>query len=476
MIPAGYAEHYMGLQAGSSTRIDVDKVLGTVVRVQENGRLVDYDPAGHGLKRVYLRFDDKNILEWIHLQMNETQPRNQMRKWLKLNQPDRMERTPEGALQEFYTPQGVALTFAPGSMDDVLEFSHFKARVNAATASQKSDLEPVPTVIKKTNYFGLANALTHTGQILITRVVQGAPADKAGLQIEDILLQLGITNFKPPNASKQSLTDAIQSAETGVPVPLIFLRDGHEIHTKVSLLGLNKEELLAQHAKSKQQKEKAVSLYQQGVTKVKENQLTDALPLLKQAYQINAGPRNHAIELGKTYWRLKKYKNAEQVLELRASFDAASIVRYYLGRISMDQRQAAKAIKHFQASLSNLGKNDDGYFDHLWLGIAYLGNQQPAKADGHLQKATALRRQKTSPYYWLGRSAGMQGKQNEADKYYRQYLAMNPNDDHLAKDAQNRLSNSAGKKRSDDPDYQLGRKIGEGLGGVLKEILSGANN
>ncbi|MCB2166604.1 MAG: tetratricopeptide repeat protein [Deltaproteobacteria bacterium] len=472
-----HAREYMGLQPGRSTRADADRVLGKAIGSGPEDGQADYDPADHGVARLTVNFDDRGIIRSINLYPPKAYPRQKMIEWLELEAPDRMQRNADGALEEIYSAQGIILTFVPGDMNQVIQLTHFYAEKPPAAKAVSKTQAPktqTPAVIAagKTPYFGVSTVLTDAGEILILQVHMESPAAAAGLQVEDVLLRLGDYRMQPPVTDKAALEKAVQSPPTGTAAPLVFRRRGEKIRRTVTLTALSDSELAARKALTQEQIDLAADFYQRANQPFKAKHYREAASLLEQAYGLDARPRNHAIALGKVYRLLQRYQDAEHILALRARFDDASIVHYSLGRVAMGQQQAAKAIGHFQASIKTLSKDDDGHLDHLWLGIAYLGDKRPADADRHLKKAAALRPKAEDPFYWLGRSAEMQKRWQDARAYYDEYLEMNPQNADRAQDAKRRSEKMALAIKHDDPGYQTGRKMGEALGNALKGLLS----
>jgi len=59
----------------------------------------------------------------------------------------------------------------------------------------------------------------------------GSPAEKAGLQVGDIIVKLGAVAIK----NADDLTVALKSTVPGRPAELVYLRGGKELVTQVSL-------------------------------------------------------------------------------------------------------------------------------------------------------------------------------------------------------------------------------------------------
>lgn len=62
-------------------------------------------------------------------------------------------------------------------------------------------------------------------------IAGGGPAEKAGLQVGDVILKLGSLEIRNP----QDLSVALRSVTPGSPTDVLYLRQGREQRTQVSL-------------------------------------------------------------------------------------------------------------------------------------------------------------------------------------------------------------------------------------------------
>ncbi len=69
--------------------------------------------------------------------------------------------------------------------------------------------------------------------VRLSRINPDSPAEKAGLQVGDIIVKLGTVAIKDP----EDLIVALKSTTPGQPAELIYLREGKECRTQVSLEG-----------------------------------------------------------------------------------------------------------------------------------------------------------------------------------------------------------------------------------------------
>ncbi len=93
--------------------------------------------------------------------------------------------------------------------------------------------------------------LKNTKGALISEVVKGSPADKAGLKRGDVIVKVDDTVIK----NSGDLQDAIRSKKAGTEVTLTVIRDNKEITIKATLGKLN-----AQEAKNTKEKDQAEAL------------------------------------------------------------------------------------------------------------------------------------------------------------------------------------------------------------------------
>lgn len=67
----------------------------------------------------------------------------------------------------------------------------------------------------------------------VSSIDPGSPAEKGGLQVGDIIVKLGTVSVKNP----EDLIVALKSATPTQPVEVIYLRQGKESRTRVTLEG-----------------------------------------------------------------------------------------------------------------------------------------------------------------------------------------------------------------------------------------------
>lgn len=97
----------------------------------------------------------------------------------------------------------------------------------AATAA--SQLAPKP------HYLGVEPnlAASSISGVRVLSVDPGSPAERAGLQIDDIIVKLGAVTIKDP----ADLIVALKSVRPGVPTEVVYLRQEKELRTQVSVEG-----------------------------------------------------------------------------------------------------------------------------------------------------------------------------------------------------------------------------------------------
>jgi membrane-associated protease RseP (regulator of RpoE activity) len=67
--------------------------------------------------------------------------------------------------------------------------------------------------------------------VVVTRVMVGSPAERAGVRVGDIIARLG----ERPVADGDGLRRAVELARVGDPVPLVVRRDGGEVGLSVAI-------------------------------------------------------------------------------------------------------------------------------------------------------------------------------------------------------------------------------------------------
>jgi S1-C subfamily serine protease len=67
--------------------------------------------------------------------------------------------------------------------------------------------------------------------VRLSAINPGSPAEKVGLQVGDIIVKLGAVAIK----NREDFSVALKSTTPGKPAELIYLRQGKEYRTRVSL-------------------------------------------------------------------------------------------------------------------------------------------------------------------------------------------------------------------------------------------------
>lgn len=96
-----------------------------------------------------------------------------------------------------------------------------------ATTAMPQSLPPKP------HYLGAEpdTVASSDAGVHLATIKPGSPAEKAGLQAGDVVVKLGTVAIKNPD----DLMVALKSTIPGRPAEVIYLRDGREHHTQVSL-------------------------------------------------------------------------------------------------------------------------------------------------------------------------------------------------------------------------------------------------
>jgi putative serine protease PepD len=96
-----------------------------------------------------------------------------------------------------------------------------------ATTGASQELAPKP------HYLGVKPDLSASSVagVRLSAISPGSPAEKAGLQIGDIIVKLGTVAINNP----EDLSVALKSTTPGRPAEVLYLRQGKEYRTQVSL-------------------------------------------------------------------------------------------------------------------------------------------------------------------------------------------------------------------------------------------------
>jgi S1-C subfamily serine protease len=107
------------------------------------------------------------------------------------------------------------------------------AAIGALTLAWLAGTATPQAVAPKPHYLGAeadASAPSVPG-VRLSGISPGSPAEKAGLQVGDIIVKLGAVTI----TSREDLIGALKSTIPGRPAEVVYLRDGKEQRTQVSL-------------------------------------------------------------------------------------------------------------------------------------------------------------------------------------------------------------------------------------------------
>jgi Tfp pilus assembly protein PilF len=118
---------FKGLEPGTSTKSDADKILGQPYKEVIRNIRYDYAPENSDTQRISITFDSKSrVIESINIHPKQSYSKVQYREWLELKSPEKTEIDATGNLVEYYIKNGIALHFkGPDDTSAVRFFSHF---------------------------------------------------------------------------------------------------------------------------------------------------------------------------------------------------------------------------------------------------------------------------------------------------------------------------------------------------------------
>jgi len=227
-----YADSYMylGLKAGISTKEDTDKVLGVPLKEIVKDIYYDYSPEGHGVRRISVTFyKDTQILQAINLYLKEGYQKRQFKKWFDLKEPTKEMIDNNGNLIEYYVPEGIALHFNGSTdRDRVGVISYFD---RAMLEMQKSDStktsEPSFSYQgKKRPYLGIAISGHEGFGVKVYKVMRDSPAQKAGIQVNDIIVEMGSVKFYMKRMDPKYFLGILSQMPVDRPIRFLIKRDG----------------------------------------------------------------------------------------------------------------------------------------------------------------------------------------------------------------------------------------------------------
>lgn len=414
------AGEFEGLTPGVSRKADADRVLGPPVREVVPGTRFDYDPARHDARRISIKYDgDKQVIETIDLYFKTSYAKSQYQQWFKLEAPARTAFDGDGNLIEYYSPAGLALHYdGPDDQSPVEFFSHFDqeapavepSRVAAAAAPVAT---PVPSAAPPRSYLGVL-LVTHDGQgVRVFAIAADSAASRAGLQANDVLLELGSTGLYETGTPAQRFGAMAGALPPGRPVRLLVQRGPSRFETTLIPEDMR---IVRQGA------DQARAAHEQGRQRMAAGDLAGAAAAFEQAVAFEPREPAHYAALGETHYRRGDLPGT--IRALQRGIAAAPSYRLYvlLGFNCREAERYDEAIDAFfkVAALMPAGAKDIAVFEQL--GFSLMKKRRYADALRAFETAFQINPRSPDALYFLGGCHDVLGNPSQAISFYSAYL------------------------------------------------------
>ncbi len=235
---------YMGLKPGISTKQDVDNTLGAPLREIIRDVRYDYPTEGHNLRRISATFyKDTHILQAVSLYFDDAYRKNQFKEWFNLKEPTEIRIDANGNLVEYYLPEGIALYFEGSSDNDSIKtISYFDSSVlkSEYARSVKSDEGKRPYLgVYITGYEGFG--------LKVLRVIEDSPAQNAGIQVGDIILEMDSFRFYVKQMNPYEFVDILSRMPVDKPVRFGIKRGNKKLLLYIQLGVIDEDKIAVQN-------------------------------------------------------------------------------------------------------------------------------------------------------------------------------------------------------------------------------------
>lgn len=423
------AGEFEGLTPGVSRKADADRVLGPPVREVVPGTRYDYDPAKHDARRISITFrGDGQVIDSIDLYFKTSYPKSQYQQWFKLEATARTAFDGDGNLIEYYSTAGLALHYTgPDDQSPVAFFSHFDQQAPAAdarpiaaapapAAMPPSAAAPGPQAAPPRSYLGML-LVTNDGQgVRVFAVSANSPASRAGLQANDVLLELGSTGFYETRAPAQRFGAMAGALPPGQPVRLLVQRGSSRFEVTLTPEDMS---IIRQGA------EAARAAHEQGRQRMVAGDWGGAAAAFEQAIALEPRESAHYAALGETYYRRGDLAGTIRALERGVA--AAPSYRLYalLGFNCREVERFDEAIDAFSKAVALMPADarDIAVFEQL--GFSLMKKRRYADALRAFEAAYQINPKSPDAVYFLGGCHDVLGNPSQAISYYSAYLELN---------------------------------------------------
>lgn len=122
-----FAGTFKGLEPGTSTKREVDKILGIPEKEVMKNISYNYTPENNDTRRIFITFyRNKKVVETINIYPKKTYSKAKYQEWLDLKKPEKTKIDDNGNFVEYYISNGIALHFDGSDNSSAVRFfSHF---------------------------------------------------------------------------------------------------------------------------------------------------------------------------------------------------------------------------------------------------------------------------------------------------------------------------------------------------------------
>jgi len=199
---------------------------------------------------------------------------------------------------------------------------------------------------ERTSYFG-AVFKKHTGEgIQILGVLGDTPAQFAGLQADDLILEVEDVSFRDKGSDPWAFSGMVQHLPSDTPLRFHVDREGKRFDVWIKPLRLDQEQLTDVQQLVRQ---KFSSNYARGSRMMAQGDYLGAIEYFKKS--LDARPMESYQGLGISYYHLEEYKEARKNIEKAYKLDGSQPLTVFYVAVSQDalgkHRSAANHYKEY---------------------------------------------------------------------------------------------------------------------------------
>lgn len=343
---------FEGLEPGRSTKADADAILGVPIREVMAGVRYDYDPTKYQARRISIQVDPASgVIQKIDLHLATSYQKADYQEWFGLTGATSARPDDNGNLVETYLPEGISLHFAgPDDSFSVAYFRHFDPRMASGSEGGRSveaGLVP-PEKGEEKPHLGVSFSTSdHEQGVRIRAVMPGSPADRAGIKVGDLVLELGPHTLYRAGIEEAEFIILLGQSPVDKPVRIIVERGSrrYELHAQF--------ELRDPEVAAEERRRLAFEAFQEGESLARQGKCERALPLLDKAYVLNNRDLRTLELLGVCRFKERDYGAALRSFNsARRLAPNSPTLLYWTGTCHDALGNAEEAVNYYQQYLS----------------------------------------------------------------------------------------------------------------------------